>query len=259
MLTVDQGTPQAFAAGHDRPAAPVRPRAELPAVRRRRPASGRRHMAAREPGLVTPTAETVGAVRRRRPGDARADEPSEAEESAAMTTDRPRARRTRQRGFALAVVLLMLLLLMGISASIHSSVVSDTVSSGAHHRDDERLLRGRGRHQSRHGRLPEHLPELRDAVRRRLQRAHVHDRPAQRHLPARRRPGNPRQVIVPGGHPFAGLNATEYRYTATSTSSIQTGDVGGEHRHAVQRRLRARCSSSSRSIRTTSRSCPARS
>jgi hypothetical protein len=40
----------------------------------------------------------------------------------------------RERGFALAAVLLMLLLLTGITASIHSSVVSDTVSSGAHHR-----------------------------------------------------------------------------------------------------------------------------
>jgi hypothetical protein len=141
-----------------------------------------------------------------------------------MRTDRNDLRR-RQRGFALAAVLLMLLLLMGISASIHSSVVSDTVSSGAHHRATSGFYAAEaginhGMGDYRNIFLSYGTPAGADYD------PHTFTMgPRNVTYQLADVPGNPRQVIVPGGHPFAGLNATEYRYTATSISSIQTGDV----------------------------------
>ena len=38
-------------------------------------------------------------------------------------------------------------------------------------------------------------------------------------------PGNPFTVLVPAGRLFAGLNATEYRYTADAYSELTPGDV----------------------------------
>lgn len=141
-----------------------------------------------------------------------------------MTTPRSRP-VARERGFALVAVLLMLVLLMGVTASIHSSVLSDTVSTGAHHRATSGFYAAeaginRGMGDYRNIFLNYGIPTGADYA------AHSFAiGPRQVTYQLADVPGNPRQVIVPAGHPFAGLNATEYRYTATATSAITTGDV----------------------------------
>jgi hypothetical protein len=131
----------------------------------------------------------------------------------------------RVRGFALPSVLFVLLMLMGITAAIHTSVMSDTVSSGAHYRATSGFYAAeaginRGMGDYRNIFLNYGIPTGSDYA------AHafaVGPRTVTYQLADV--PGNPRQVIVPAGHAFAGLNATEYRYTATATSEVTTGDV----------------------------------
>ncbi len=134
-------------------------------------------------------------------------------------------RRRAARGFALVYVLLVMLLLTGITAAIHSSVFSDTVSTGAHARAtsgfyaaEAGIDRGMGDYKNIF--LDYAIPTGSDYA------AHtftIGTRQVTYQLADV--PGNPRELIVPAGRPFAGLNATEYRYTATSTSSLQPGDV----------------------------------
>jgi hypothetical protein len=134
-------------------------------------------------------------------------------------------RRSNRRGFALVSVLLVLVLLMGITASLHSSIVSDTVSTGAHYRSTSGFYAAeaginRGMGDYRNIFLNYAIPTGSDYA------SHTFTMgPRQVTYQLADVPGNPKQVIVPAGRPFAGLNATEYRFTATSTSSLQPGDV----------------------------------
>jgi hypothetical protein len=136
-----------------------------------------------------------------------------------------RTRRETERGFALAAVLLIVLLLTGITAAIHTSVLSDTMASGAQSRAaggfyaaEAGINRGMGDYRNIF--LSYGIPTAADHA--------VHTftiGPREVTYQLADVPGNPRLVIVPAGRPFAGLNATEYRYAATSKSEILAGDV----------------------------------
>ncbi|HXJ34865.1 MAG TPA: PilX N-terminal domain-containing pilus assembly protein [Candidatus Eisenbacteria bacterium] len=134
-------------------------------------------------------------------------------------------RAGREEGFALVAVLMIMLLIAGVTAAMHASVMSDTVSAGAHHRAasgfysaEAGINRGMGDYRNIF--LSYGTPTVADHA---LHTFMLGARQVDYQLTDV--PGNPRQVIVPAGRPFAGINATEYRYTATSTSRVLPGDI----------------------------------
>ncbi len=131
----------------------------------------------------------------------------------------------REGGFALAAVLMIMLLIAGVTAAMHASVMGDTVGAGAHARAasgfyaaEAGINRGMGDYRNIF--LSYGTPTVADHA---LHSFMLGSRQVDYQLEDV--PGNPRQVIVPAGRPFAGINATEYRYTATSTSRVLPGDV----------------------------------
>jgi hypothetical protein len=144
-------------------------------------------------------------------------------------TKTPRARRSRERGFALAVVLTMILLLSGIAAALHTSVMGNTVSAAAHFKAaagfyaaESGINKGMGTYRNiflNYG-IPTGSPGTGDFA---VNTFTLGPRTVTYQLAEV--PGNPDLVIVPAGKPFAGLTAAEYKYTATATSAVQSGEV----------------------------------
>lgn len=137
--------------------------------------------------------------------------------------------RSRERGFALAVVLTMILLLSSIAAALHVSVMGNTVSAAAHYKAasgfyaaESGINRGMGSYRNiflNYG-IPTGSPGTGDFA---VNTFTLGNRTVTYQLAEV--PGNPELIIVPGGKPFAGLTATEYKYTATATSAVQAGEI----------------------------------
>jgi hypothetical protein len=140
-----------------------------------------------------------------------------------------RPARPGERGFALAVVLTMILLLTSIAAALHVSVMGNTVSAAAHYKAaagfyaaESGINRGMGSYRNiflNYG-IPTGSPGTGDFA---VNTFTLGNRTVTYQLAEV--PGNPDLIIVPGGKPFAGLTATEYRYTATATSAVQSGEI----------------------------------
>jgi hypothetical protein len=138
--------------------------------------------------------------------------------------------RAGERGMALMIMLWVLVLLFGAGAAIHNAVIGETKLRGVHARStaafyaaEAALNRGMGdfRNIFLSYNVPTDFgPQLFDVGRHAV---HYQLNPV---------PGNPRVLLVPAGKQFAGLNAIEYRYTATSVSQASNGDseasVGSE-------------------------------
>jgi hypothetical protein len=134
-------------------------------------------------------------------------------------------RRRTERGFALVAVLLVMTLLLGIGAAIHTGVVGETGMRGAHARAtagfyaaEAAINRGMGDYRNIF--LEYRVPEGADFDQRSFTLGH---RTVKYQLTAV--PGNPTLVTVPAGRPFSGLQSLQYRYTASSSSELRTGDV----------------------------------
>jgi len=133
--------------------------------------------------------------------------------------------RPRSRGFALVAVMFVMVLLLSVGAALHTSVLSDTAARGGHLRAtsgfyaaESGINRGMGEYRDIF--LGYNVPTgsdfnphsfTIDGRNVTYQLANV--------------TGNPFTVVVPAGRLFSGLNATEYRYTANSTSQLHAGDT----------------------------------
>ena len=140
------------------------------------------------------------------------------------------AGRRHERGIALVAVLLVMLLMLGIGAAFHTTVLTETVGRGSHLRatsgfyaSEAGINRGMGTYRNIF--LGYNIPTGADF--------NAHSFPfAGRTVTYQLSnvPGNPFTVLVPAGRLFAGLNATEYRYTADAYSMLnatdQEADVG---------------------------------
>jgi len=140
-------------------------------------------------------------------------------------TQRKRAGRRRERGIALVAVLLVLVLMLGIGAAFHTTVINDVVSRGANLRaaqgfyaSEAGINLGMGTYRNIF--LNYAIPTGNDFN---PYTFNFNSRTVTYQLS--NVAGNPFTVIVPAGRNFAGLNATEYRYTADSNSQLNLGDV----------------------------------
>jgi hypothetical protein len=140
-------------------------------------------------------------------------------------TQRKRAGRRRERGIALVAVLLVLVLMLGIGAAFHTTVINDVVARGANLRaaqgfyaSEAGINLGMGTYRNIF--LNYAVPAGNDFN---PYTFNFNHRTVTYQLS--NVAGNPFTVIVPAGRNFAGLNATEYRYTADSNSQLNLGDV----------------------------------
>jgi hypothetical protein len=139
--------------------------------------------------------------------------------------ERRRDGRRRERGIALAAVLLVMLLMLGIGAAFHNTIITETAARGSHLRasqgfyaSEAGINRGMGTYRNIF--MGYNIPVGADF------NAHTfpfYGRNVTYQLA--NVPGNPFTVLVPAGRQFAGLNATEYRYTADAYSELTPGDV----------------------------------
>src|SRR5262249_25424721 len=210
---------------------PLRPQPELPHLRRRRRAGTHRHrhLAAGERRAAQRDGQDRGNAPDPGHGHSLPDEPREATESAAvkrgLAIKQTRMGRPRSRGFALVAVMFVMVLLLSVGAALHTSVLSDTAARGGHLRAtsgfyaaESGINRGMGEYRDIF--LGYNVPTGSDF------------NPPSFTIEGRNLPhqlanvaGNPFTVVVPAGRLFSGLNATEYRYTANSTSQLHAGDT----------------------------------
>jgi hypothetical protein len=131
----------------------------------------------------------------------------------------------RERGFALVAVMVVMTLLLSVGAAMHVGVMGDTTLRGAHARASAGFYAAegginRGIGEYRNIFVNWGIPSGSDFDPRTFT---IGPRTVTYQLAP---VGvNPRQVVVPAGHQFAGLNAIEYRYTANATSEILSGDT----------------------------------
>jgi hypothetical protein len=134
-------------------------------------------------------------------------------------------KRRNERGFAMVAVLLVLVLCMGIAGALHTGTLSETSLRGSHARAtagfyaaEAAINRGMGDYRNIF--LAYGVPTGSDFDPHTFM---LGNRTVRYQLASV--PGNPSQVRVPAGKPFAGLNAIEYRYAATATSELRPGDI----------------------------------
>ena len=136
-----------------------------------------------------------------------------------------RRNRKRERGIALVMVLFVMTLLLSLGAALHTGVINDTSSRGANLRAvsgfyaaESGINRGMGDYRNIF--LNYNVPSGSDFNAHTLSIDHRTVTYQLANIP-----GNPFTVVVPAGRPFAGLNSTEYRYTANSNSQLTAGDT----------------------------------
>ena len=132
-----------------------------------------------------------------------------------------------------------MVLLLGMGAALHSAALSDISQQGALNRATARLLRGRGRREPRHGRLPQHLPQLQpaDGLGLRLPRARA-GRP-HGELPADRGPGEPDLRHRARGPAVCRAQRDDLSLHRPLDVTARRRRGRGEPRHGVRRRVRA--------------------
>ncbi len=137
-----------------------------------------------------------------------------------------RRTRTRERGIALVMVLFVMTLLLSLGAALHTGVINDTSLRGANvhavtgfYAAESGIDNGMGAYRDIF--LNYSVPSGSDFNAHTLS---IDNRTVTYQLA--NIPGNPfTGIVVPAGRPFAGLNSTEYRYTAKSTSQLTAGDT----------------------------------
>ncbi len=135
--------------------------------------------------------------------------------------------RKRSGGFALVAVLMLMLLLLGMGAAMHSGIMSDTVQTGAHRVATEGFYAAeagvnRGMGDYRNIFLSQNVPTAADFAPHSFNLGPRLVSYSMSPVPGYQ---NGVTIIVPGGRTFAGLNATEYRYTTNARSELHTGDT----------------------------------
>ena len=130
-------------------------------------------------------------------------------------------------GFALVAVLMLMVLLLGMGAALHSGIMGDTVQTGAHRIATEGFYaaeagvnRGMGDYKNIF--LSQNVPTAADFAPHSFT---LGPRLISYSMSPVAGYQNGVTVIVPGGRTFAGLNATEYRYTTNARSELHTGDT----------------------------------
>jgi hypothetical protein len=131
----------------------------------------------------------------------------------------------RERGFALVAVLGVMTLLMGLGAALHSGTIAETTLRGGHRRATDGFYAAesginRGMAEYKNIFFSYNVPSGSDFDPRSFT---MNSRNVVYQLTPV--PGYPVQKLLGSGAQFAGLNAIEYSYTATSTSSLTAGDV----------------------------------
>jgi hypothetical protein len=145
-------------------------------------------------------------------------------------------RRAREHGVALVAVMMVMLLMMGLAAALHSATIGETSLRGAHARTtagfyaaESGINRGMGEYRDMF--LAFQIPQGADfnshsftlgARNVSYQLTSVPCQPTVAHACGA---NDGCQITVPAGKPFAGLNATECRYTASGTSQLTSGDT----------------------------------
>jgi hypothetical protein len=142
-----------------------------------------------------------------------------------MTRRGRTARASGERGFALVAVLGVMTLLMGLGAALHSGTIAETVLRGGHRRATDGFYAAesginRGMAEYKNIFFSYSIPSGADFDPRSFT---LNNRNIVYQLTPV--PGYPIQKLLGSGAQFAGLNAIEYSYTATSAASLTAGDV----------------------------------
>ena len=130
-----------------------------------------------------------------------------------------------ERGFALVAVLGVMTLLMGLGAALHSTTIAETTLRGGHRRATDGFYAAesginRGMAEYKNIFFSYNVPSGSDFD---PQSFTLNNRTVTYQLSPV--PNYPIGRTLPAGTQFAGLNAIEYSYTATATSSLNAGDV----------------------------------
>jgi hypothetical protein len=147
------------------------------------------------------------------------------------TNGRVDMRAGNERGMALVAVMFVMLLLLGMGAAMHTGTIAETTLRGAHARAtagfyaaEAGINRGMGDYRNIF--LSYNVPSGSDFDMHTISIGPRTVRYQLAQVPCPPPPSEcPPQVRVPAGKPFAGLNATEYRYTATAWSELTTNDT----------------------------------